>query len=53
MRLRSAVTMGAAALAYASELGWAVFPLKPGGKEPLVARGCLEATTDPEQIAAW
>lgn len=40
------------ALLYAHS-GWAVFPVEPGGKKPLVPRGCLEATCDPDMIKAW
>lgn len=42
-----------AALAYAKELGWAVFPLKPGEKTPLTEHGFKEASASPEQITAW
>lgn len=42
-----------AALYYAQELGWAVFPLKPADKVPLTAHGLKDATTDPDRIAAW
>lgn len=41
-----------AALAYADK-GWAVFPLRPGGKEPLTEHGFKDATTDPETITRW
>src|SRR5262249_24437653 len=34
-------------------LGWAVFPLVPGTKKPLVAGGFKAATTDPDQIRRW
>ena len=40
------------ALKYAS-LGWAVFPCRPGDKIPATPHGCLDATTDPDQIRAW
>lgn len=44
----------AAALEYATQRGWAVFPLTPGDKYPLKGtRGHLEATTDPKQIDIW
>jgi KaiC/GvpD/RAD55 family RecA-like ATPase len=45
--------MGRAALIYAQEFGWAVFPLVPREKRPLTANGLKNATTDAEQIAAW
>lgn len=50
--------LGRAALAYANLLGWAVFPLAPRQKLPLIpraqgGRGCLDATRDPDRIAAW
>jgi len=35
------------------ELGYPVFPLRPGSKEPLFAGGFHTATTDPEQIRKW
>lgn len=41
-----------AALGYA-ELGYAVFPCAPGRKQPLTARGFLDASTDTQQIEAW
>lgn len=49
--------LGLAALALA-EQGWRVFPLAPKDKVPLLSkqrggRGCLDATCDPVQIAAW
>jgi KaiC/GvpD/RAD55 family RecA-like ATPase len=51
-------SLGAAALYYAVELGWAVFPLAPHGKVPLIGKaqggnGLLDASTDPDQIWAW
>lgn len=33
--------------------GWAVFPCRPGTKRPDTKRGCLDASTDPDQITAW
>lgn len=50
-------TLGMAALDLAAA-GWKVFPLVPRGKGPLIPKadgghGCLDATRDPEQIAAW
>ena len=40
------------ALQYAA-LGWAVFPCRPGDKVPATPHGCLDATTDPDQIRTW
>jgi hypothetical protein len=43
------------ALKYAAD-GFAVFPCRPGNKEPLgslVPNGCLDATTDAETIKGW
>jgi hypothetical protein len=44
--------LGRAAVAYA-ERGWHVFPLRPRAKQPLIARGFLEATSDVERVTAW
>ena len=41
-----------AALAYAAK-GWAVFPCRPGGKEPATTTGFKAATTNADQIKAW
>lgn len=41
-----------AALAYA-EMGYPVFPCRPGVKKPLTEHGFLDATTDPAKIEAW
>ena len=41
------------ALWYAAAFRWAIFPIKPQSKEPATAHGFKDATTDPEQIAAW
>ena len=40
------------AAAYAAR-GVPVFPLVPGAKRPLVPRGLHDASTDPDQVAAW
>lgn len=45
-------TMKGWALYYAS-LGWHVFPLRPGTKNPGCEHGSSEATTDTAQITAW
>jgi hypothetical protein len=42
-----------AALYYARWRGWAVFPVKPRAKEPLVAGAYKAATAELEQIEAW
>lgn len=41
-----------AALEYAG-LGYSVFPCARGGKKPLTEHGCLDATTDEDQIIEW
>ncbi len=41
-----------AALEYAAR-GWAVLPLEVGGKRPITAHGCKDATTDADQVRAW
>lgn len=41
-----------AALHYA-ELGYAVFPCRPGAKQPLTRHGFQDATSDAAQIQAW
>ena len=60
--------VGRAAMVYAREFGWRVFPLhswqggactcgnadcKSPAKHPRTARGCLDATTDPATIVGW
>jgi hypothetical protein len=42
-----------AALAYAGQLHWPVFPLKPRAKEPLTPHGYKDATLDEEIIRQW
>lgn len=43
-----------AAIRYATERGWYVFPLAPGSKIPYPgSRGHHDATLDPEAIASW
>ena len=44
--------LGQAALKYAHN-GWAVFPCKPEGKQPITTKGFYEATTDTDQIVKW
>jgi hypothetical protein len=41
-----------AAQRYAAH-GWPVFPCAPGEKVPVTRRGFLDASTDPDCIAAW
>ena len=41
-----------AAIEYASQ-GFPVFPCRPGGKEPLTARGFKDATTVRREIENW
>jgi hypothetical protein len=41
-----------AALRYAAR-GWAVFPVRPGGKTPITKHGLKDATTDPAIIRQW
>lgn len=41
------------ALGYAAKLQLAVFPLRPGAKEPRTGRGFKDATTDAEIIGRW
>jgi len=48
----SAFSLAQAAASYARR-GWAVFPLRPGGKEPLTPHAFQDATTDAEAIARW
>lgn len=51
-RLAAPGALLAGALWYAKG-GIAVFPLKPGGKQPATTHGFKDATTDPDQIRAW
>lgn len=66
---RRLTKLGRAAMHYAAEYGWRVFPLHytddaglcscgradcgGPGKHPRTPRGCLDASTDPTQIRAW
>ena len=42
-----------AALAYARNLNWPVFPVKPKGKKPLTKNGLKDATKDEARIRTW
>lgn len=42
-----------AALKYAKEYGWAVFPCSPDTKKPLTPHGCKDAKKTPGPIKAW
>ena len=44
--------LAAAAQEYARQ-GFHIFPVRPGGKDPLVSSGFKAATTDPETVARW
>ncbi|WP_298868584.1 bifunctional DNA primase/polymerase [uncultured Gimesia sp.] len=41
-----------AAIEYAN-LGYSIFPCSRGDKKPLTEHGCLDATTDEDQIVEW
>lgn len=47
-----ASSLAAAAVAYA-RIGWCVFPLKPGTKNPLLTGGVNDASRDPGRVAKW
>jgi hypothetical protein len=51
MRGAALSPLGLAAMAYAVELGWPVFPLN--GKEPRTEDGFKSATVDPDRIGEW
>ena len=42
-----------AALKYATEYGWAVFPVSAKNKKPLTPHGCKDAKKTPGPIRAW
>ena len=42
-----------AALFYASQIGWLVFPLKPSGKQPITSHGVKDATRERKIIREW
>lgn len=46
-------SLATTAHAYATQLGWPVFPLRPGAKTPMTRNGFLDATTDPNTITHW
>lgn len=48
----AAPRLAEAALLY-SQWGWPVFPLRPGGKEPMTRHGFKEASTDEATVRAW
>ena len=33
--------------------GWPIFPIEPGAKKPLTARGFLDASSDPKMVQTW
>ena len=41
-----------AALGHAAR-GWSIFPCWPRAKAPMTPNGCLSATSDALQVAAW
>lgn len=45
--------LGQVALKYATEYGWAVFPVRSSTKKPLTPHGCKDAKKDPGAIQAW
>lgn len=56
--MRSPSRVARAALVYADQLGWKVFPLAPRGKLPVIPKsegghGCLDATDDLAAIERW
>ena len=51
-RVEGLSELGRAAVALA-EMGFAVFPLRPRGKEPAVEHGFKQATTDVGRVEAW
>ena len=42
-----------AALHYAQDLGWSVFPVSEKTKKPYTPHGCKDAKKDPQAIKAW
>lgn len=46
------ISLHESAMRYA-DLGYPVFPCVPGRKEPLCGNGCLDATTDLDQVDLW
>lgn len=42
-----------AAIKYATQYGWAVFPVRPESKKPYTPHGCLDAKKDVGAIRAW
>lgn len=46
-------TLRGSALYYSQSLGWPVFPLKAGSKEPATLKGFKDATTNRRRIETW
>lgn len=53
MESRHSSAMLDAALGYARDAGWPVFPCRPSNKGPLTENGFKDATTDESRIREW
>lgn len=51
--LRTPPRLAEAALVYAEDYGWKVFPLLPGKKTPATKHGVNDATSNADTIRAW